>query len=57
MSKSILSDLRRLARIESVETLRNVGNVCRARTIPSKRDKANDPKRQRKTRSWERGDD
>lgn len=50
----------RLARIDRelrMETLRNVGNVGVSRVIPSDKDKAKDPRRQRKQKDWQRGDD
>ncbi len=41
---------------ERVDTLRNVGNVDKPVVRYNKRDKANDPRRQRKAKAWLNGD-
>jgi hypothetical protein len=51
--KMIQDQLSKLRREQSLENLKNIGNTCRTRIFQSKKDKANDPKRQRKQKDWE----
>ena len=46
--KPQVKELCKLRRDMEVEKLRNIGNPCRSRVFLSKKDKENDPKRQRK---------
>jgi hypothetical protein len=49
---NILKTIKRMGREASLNALRNVGNVNRSKTFESRKDKANDPRRQRKQQSW-----
>lgn len=44
------------ARAAHLDTLRNVGYIDGHKVVRSKREKANDPKRQRKNKAWLRED-